>query len=653
MKAPRVAYHPLAACLAALLAIPAFALPAAFSVPFAPNGDGAKGSNGVPIPLSPTSYLCAAEGPDGAFDTADDVVLFVSHLDTTPEVEPISAPYMPDGSGRPIRLSATRALVLSAGVDGNFSTPDDAVILLDHLGSDNTAQSIVVGPIDDSDGFSPVALSSTSAVLATYGTDQTADTADDTVALLSGLGTTNTVTPLAAPHLLDRRSRPAALSPTAFLVPSDGPDGAKHTADDQVYFFHASGGTFGRTDLATPHLAEFSPRTPVRISATRAVVASYGPDGVLRSADDELLLLDDLGATNTITPIAVPFLHAFSCGSALPLANDLLVVGSVGPDGQRASADDRLDVITGVGTTNTVTPVTVGGVDEDLSSRATRLSPTRVAFCTGGPTFGINTLDDEVAVVSNIGTTNDLDRIPVPGLSGASSSIPLPLSVSSFLISNGGPNGSLDTGLDDKITLVSGLGGMVTSTPLAADGELNTQVSSAVQGLGGGRAVCVSSGANGTVGTGDDDQMRVVTGLPTTRGLHVTKLNVTFDPHKPNAVETFSASGAYNTDDKLLHAGSDLTVSIGNASQTIPAARIKQKASGQLTYSDPKHKSGFISNLTLNPTAHKFSIVARGKGTGIRTTDAAYAPVAIEGANAYFSDLPGSVRSVQKGLRFP
>jgi hypothetical protein len=653
MRSPCTPYLALGTCLLALLALPAFAVTSAFSIPFAPHGDASRGSVAAPVPLTPTTYLCAATGPDNVFGSLDDVVLYVSHIDTTPQVDTITAPFLPNLSGRPLRLSATRVLFISAGADGVYKTADDAVILLDQIGSANLSLSIVVGGLLDADGSVPVALSSNSAVLATYGPDLLPDTADDKVALLTDIGGTNTVNYLPAPHLEDRRSRPTVLSPTSFLIPSNGLDGTKKTADDQLFLFTSVGSSNTRTDLATPHLFEFASRYPVRVSATRAVVSTCGPDGVPVTADDELLLLDGLGASNTITPIPVPFIQNFSSGTAVPLSNTTLVVSSAGPDKLHESADDELEIITGLGTTNTVTPLAMAGMDEDLSSRPVRLSPTRVAFSTGGPTFKTNTLDDEVAVVSNVGSSNSVTRIPVPGLSGAAASVILPLSTTSFLISNGGPDGKLDLGLDDQVTLVTGAGATATASSQSADGEFNAAgTSSAVQGLGGGRAVCVSSGANGTIGTGGDDQMRVVTGLPETRGMHVAKLSFTFDPAKPNAAETFSASGAYNTDDNLLHAGADLTISIGNASQTIPAARIKRKSSGVLQYSDPKHKFGFLAALTLDTGKHKFSLAGKGKGTGVRSTDAAYVPVAVDGADTYFSDRV-QARAVQKGLRFP
>jgi hypothetical protein len=604
--------------------------------------------------LTPTSYLCGAEGPDGTLQTADDVVLLVTGVGATPTVTPISVPYQANFSGHLVRLSATRVLANTAGADGVWTTADDAVLLLDQLGSGNTVTPIVVGGIDDGDGWTATPLTTDSAVLATTGPDLTASTADDTLALLQDLGGANTVISLAAPRLEDRRGRPTALSPTSLLVPSNGPDAARRTADDQVYLFTGVGTTNTRADLAVPYLFRYSPRTPIRFSATRAVVVSAGADGAEETADDALMLLDRLGTTNTITAIPIPRIQNFGSGMATPLSESVAVLGSLGPDGSQETADDQVAIVTGLGSTNTVTLVTVGGMDEDVSSRPVRLSPTRVAFGTGGQTNPrVNGVDDEVVVISGVGTTNALTRVPIPGISFSGTSLLQPLSASAFVISHGGPDGTLDAGGDDQMTLVSGIGGTVAVESVSAAAEFNTGGNSgAPQWLGRGRAVAVSQGADGTFGAGNDDVMRVMTGLPLVRGIGVKKAAVTFNESRPTAIESFSASGIYATDDATLLEGSDLTVSVGNTAQTIPASRIKRSRTGVLSYADPKHVNGPLTKVTIDPRKLKFSISGRGTSTGIRTTAPTYVPVAIEADGIYVSEVVAA-RALRTGLKFP
>src|SRR5205823_10170241 len=141
-----------------------------------------------------------------------------------------------------------------------------------------------------------------------------------------------------------------------------------------------------------------------------ALVESTGADVAETHADDELVLLDGLGTTNTVTPIPIPNLHDFGSGAASPLTNTLVLVSTAGPDSDQETADDIVAVISDLGGSNTVTPLTVGGLDEDQESRATRLSPTLAALATGGTDAQLNTSDDELVVLSGVGTTNTVTR---------------------------------------------------------------------------------------------------------------------------------------------------------------------------------------------------------------------------------------------------
>jgi hypothetical protein len=622
------------------------------SIPYAPHGDASGGTVAVIVPLTPDSYLAAAEGQDGAFSTTDDLILLVTGVRTTPVVTPLAAPNLPSGSGSIVRLSATRALAISEGTDGTFGTADDAVLLLDQLGSANQVTAITVGAIVGNEAFIPARLTASSAVMVTRGADLAMGTADDTIAWLAGLGGTSTVSYLPAPRLREFRSRPAVLSPQAFLLPSDGPDGAPTTVDDQVFLFSGLGSTHARTDLTVPYQAAFSPRTPVRVSATRAVMAGAGPDQVEATADDQLFVLDRLGSGNTITPIALPHRQDFGAGIAAILSPTTLTIATEGPDSTRETADDTLAVITGLGTTNTVTMVTVGGLDEDPSSRGTRLAHDRVAFSTGGtPNPLLGGGDDQVVIVSDVGGTNLVSRVNTPGVSGIAGSQVLPLSRTSLLVSHGGPDGNMGHGGDDLISLVTGIGGNPMTESVAASVELDPSDSSAPRWLGSGRAVVVSTGANGTMGTGNDDVMRVVSGLPEVRGITVERLTAIFKRNQPNAPETLSVSGGYANDDPTLLDGQDLTISIGNAAQTIRGALLKRSRTGVLTYKDPRRRNGFITALTIDPVKHRFSITGRGQ-TGVRTTGSGYVPVGIDANLIYLSNLVAA-RSVRTGFRFP
>jgi len=635
--------------------IPAvLAAPVVTSLSFAAYGDASEGSISAPVPLSSRSYLMAAEGPDGAFTTADDVVLFVNGVGGTPTITPLATPYLSSYSGRVVRLSATRAAVSTGGADGAFGTADDAVLLLDRIGSSNTVTSIVVGGLDDVDSYSPVALSSASAVVATSGADLTANTADDVLVLLQGLGATNMATPLAAPSLDSSQSRVTALTPTSFLVASNGPDRAVRTADDQVYLFTGVGSTNTRTDLAVPRIFRRAPRQSVRLSATRAIIATAGPDGSEATADDTLVLMDHLGTTNTLTSITVPSIHDYGAGLSVALSDSTVVVGTEGPDSNQTTLDDQVAVVTGLGTTNTVTLVSVGSLDEDAVSRSVRLSPTRVVFGTGGTTNqSVNGPDDEAVVIDQVGTANTLTHIALPGIAQGVTSNAVALANNAFLINYGGPDGITNAGGDDALALVTGTGSGYTIESIPVIGHHDNYSAPTVPApLGRGRAVFVSGGPDNQNGTGGDDLMRILSALPQVRGIEVKKVSVAYNPARPTTPEAFSASGTLATDDPGLLLNGDITVSVGNAAQTLPISLFKRSRTGVYTYADTKHRNGIFTKVTLDPVKHKFSVSGKGTGTGLRATTAAYVPVAIGGFREYLADAVTG-RGNTKGLKFP
>jgi hypothetical protein len=596
----------------------------------------------------------AAEGPDGNFRTADDVVLFVNDVGGTPSITALPTPYLSDYSGRLVRLSATRALTISAGPDRVWSTGDDAVLLLDRIGSTNTVTTLVVGGLNKTDGYSPVALSSRSAVVASRGPDLTAETADDVLILLQDLGGNNTLTPLAAPSLNSNQARVTALTPTSFLVASNGPDRAATTADDQVYLFTGVGSTNSRTDLAVPRIFETGPRQAVRLSATRAVIVAAGPDGNEGTADDQVVLLDRLGTSNTVAPITVPNIQVYGAGLPVALSETAVVVTTEGPDSNRITLDDQVALVSGLGTSNSVALINVGSADEDVESRAVRLSPTRVVLATAGTTnTAINNSDDEAVVIDGLGTTNMVTRIPLPGLAGGVTSSPVALSNSAFCINYGGPDGRMNTGGDDQVALVTGTGSGYTVDSIPAIGDFDEYSAPTVPApLGGGRAVFVSPGLNNQNGSGNDDLMRLLSGLPQARGIKVKKLTATFKSARPTTPETFSVSGTFATDDPGLLLNGDITVSAGNASQTIPVGLFKRSRTGVYTYSDAKHRNGLLTKVTLDPVKHKFAFSGKGTGTGLRAQTAAYVPVAIGGFREYLADAV-TARGNSKGFRFP
>ena len=89
------------------------------SIAFGTHGDPLRGASGAIVPLSSSSLLVPAEGPDQARGTADDEVLFVTGIGGTPTITALPVPFLgatggggdPTGGARMARLCATRAVI--------------------------------------------------------------------------------------------------------------------------------------------------------------------------------------------------------------------------------------------------------------------------------------------------------------------------------------------------------------------------------------------------------------------------------------------------------------------------------------------------------------------------------------------------------------
>ena len=177
------------------------------------------------------------------------------------------------------------------------------------------------------------------------------------------------------------------------------------------------------------------------------------------------------------------------------------------------------------------------------------------------------------------GGANEVFRIVVAGLDDGATSQLLALSSTAVLLCTGGRDGILGddpASAADAVTLVSDIGGTPAVEHLATLGLLGTfSRAFSPQLLGGGRAAMIDPGPDGAVGEGDDDVVRIVEGLPRDRDLTATKVVIKFKADKPEkpANVTVKARVALDTPD-LLTSG-DVTVSIGNAAQTLAAAAFK------------------------------------------------------------------------------
>jgi hypothetical protein len=629
------------------------------SIPTAPHGDTIGGSAGQVVALSATSLLACTMGPDNSENTADDTALLVTGLDTaTPTVTAITIGNLSDYSGTPARLSATAVLLLAGGPDNDFGGADDEIVRVDRLGSGNRVTHITVGFLEELDASQPVPLSSDRAVVCTLGPDGNNRGLDDRIALIEDLGAdTPTVTYLPAPGFTGRGSgRAVALSTDSFLVASAGPDLTEQTTDDQVYLFTDVGGANTRTDLATPTLTRYGAGTPVVLSPSLAVVTGHGADGAEMTADDEIHVLTGLdGATPAVTTVLLPNIQRYGAGRAVPVGPDSILVSTEGPDSTGGTADDTVALITGLGTTNTITHITVGYLYDDAVCRPTPLGPDAFAVGTSGPDGEFENADDEIVVVTGFrGASPVVTRHASSGLDEGQSSIPLSLGPDTILFSNAGPDGDLNNNAsgDDRITVLTGLASAApTLEHIDMDGDNNTfWASQQPIFLGGGRVAFLCGGVNGQITFGGDDVIQVLDTVPSLRNLVVARAKLTFQEARPEKGEKCSVKATLTRDGFDPFGGLTVTVSVGNAGQILPVSAFTYKK-GTWKYSDPKNLNGWVKKVQFKEKNGSLQILGKGLATGMETTDAGYLAVAFEGSDVHLGQVVVGTAS-PKGLSY-
>lgn len=626
--ATRVALHGLLGlALTAAWAAPALGFGVETVIPFYPHGGNLYGSVGKPTPLGGTSLLVATTGPDLSAPSADDAILLVTDVGGTPQVTPLATPFLPDYSTYVVRVSATRAVAVGLGPDGLMSSMDDVVYLLDDLGGANTVTPIPVGYLEQYDQAKPTPLSPDVLVVSQYGADGLEHTADDTIALITDLGGSNTITPLPAPYLHWLYSgRPAPRSATSFLALSTGPDGTDRTADDRVYLFTDVGGTNARTDIPTPYTGTRRNSAVFLVDPDTAVLGHAGPDGTENTADDGLYRIDDLGGANAVTDIAIGALPTYG-HNVVTLAPDLAVVASLGADDTYITADDAIVVITDFGGANTTTPVVVGGIT-DAASRPIPLSPDRVAFLAMGPDLTADTPDDELVVVSEVGGANTVTRITIGGAAEGVAGEVIPVSEDAVLVTHGGPDGDLQGGGDDAVILVEDLLGAATIQSIPLFGDLDNDYGTlfAPTPMGGGRYALVANGAD-SASYSADDVVQILAEVPDTRGLTLDKLTI-----KTGSTDTASLKGTLAQDGVQPLGSFDLVVSVGPVSQRIPAADFSVQAGRSVSYKDKKNVSGPVQQLKWSAKKESVKLKLRGSSTGLAGQDPGAIPVIFEWA---------------------
>ena len=291
--------------------------------------------------------------------------------------------------------------------------------------------------------------------------------------LVEDLDGTPRITSLAVPLVSNVRWW-TRMSATRVLLLQKGEDQIDGTADDGVYLLDDLGGSNRITAFAVAPLGG-----PYRLDDETAAF----------TADGQLLILSDLGARNTVTPVPGagelvlvlssrsllvskpgtdglyflslddPELHLvelppvpFCCRSLLRLSPTSVVgVSRLDPNGPQN--DDVVYLLRDLGGTNRRLVLPAPYSDAAL----TPLSADRVLLRSSGTTFRYGDADDQVLLfdhLDDLHTDPTVTVIPVPGMKG--DSVPVALGPElAVVVTNGGDARS---GPEDGVAVLSGLG---------------------------------------------------------------------------------------------------------------------------------------------------------------------------------------------------
>jgi hypothetical protein len=621
--------------------------PTAVSVPLSPYGDAVDSSSGAPVALSPTAVLVSTKGQDGEPATADDLTLLVLDLDGATGITPLPTPFVSADSARITRLSMTRAAMSTAGEDGVLGTADDAVLVLDRLGSGNLTIPIVVGGLGDNQQFTPVRLATDRIAVATYGPDLEGNTADDGLLIIDDVAGTPVIRAVAAPFQRSSgRSMPIALTTSVVVIAGNGPDGKHSTADDVVHVVEGIGGTIVTSEIPAPGLNRRAAGRPVRVSRNHALVLSAGPDGKDSTEDDVALLLDVPAKTATAIPL--PWAKDGSGGRPVFITSSIAVTTTNGEDGIEGTADDAVAVLSGLGTTNDVESVVVGATGDDNNCRPSRLGPTSCALVTFGSDLEPGTGDDQVVILRDLDTVPTAEFVSVGALASGTTSTIVPVSSTALVVAGGGADLTMGT-TDDALVLLSGIGAVIDTQSIPAEGafDASNHFQYVPKSLGEGTVAFLSSGPDGVLGTGGDDAVRVVSGLLPTTGFEVRRLKVRLPREDGRGRARAILRGRLTEADPASLEGADLSFALGNASQTLPAGSLERRR-GVLRYRDRKNEHGIIRKLKIRVRDGRIIVKMRGAEEELASTEPAYVPVGVE----IGEDLvPRSLTTRKKGRR--
>lgn len=460
-----------------------------------------------PVAAGAGRALLVTDGPDGIWSTADDTLAVAGGVGGgIPVLTHVTiGAVTPGPQAWPVVTGvADTVLVLTNGPDLTLGTTDDTLVEVGGVsgGSPAVTATLGVGRMEASEGRRPV-MFGTRAAWVTRGADLVTS-ADDQFVVLDGIGT-GTLSVSSNPIPGVTFEGPCILSPidsSSAGIALAGPDFVPGTADDIAGVITGIGGSLSGITLGTFPQAPGRMGIPVRVGPTTVATAWVGGDLILGTPDDGVVVWQDI--------FAVPVPLVFPTG-ALPVdpeaqpaatGGDSLLLPLRGPDLADSTADDQVALLTALSTPVPPAPVLLASASPfaGAAGRIVTVSTTGAVRNSAGADGLAGTSDDGVVVLTDLTGSGATSTLPTGALQPFA---PLPRAADSVAVAGEGADGVSGTA-DDAVMFVSGIGGAVAVTELRPGPFRLSGAGAIVTDGSASHVLARTAGADGAGGTADD-----------------------------------------------------------------------------------------------------------------------------------------------------
>ncbi|MEK7469744.1 MAG: hypothetical protein AAB074_20415 [Planctomycetota bacterium] len=470
------------------------------------------------------------------------------------------------GSLGPVVVGANRAMLVTDGPDGFWGTADDTLAIASGIGGGvPTITYVTIGAITPGPQALPVLTGiSDTALVQTNGPDLTLGTGDDTLVQVAGIsGATPSITSSVVVGRMEAsEGRRPVMVGTAAVFTTRGADLLTNGDDTLAMIAGVGTPTLTMTTIGTPGVTFEAPSFAVPVDSSSVVLHLAGADLLAGTVDDVLEIVTGIGAVPSVIPGGVLPLFAGRMGLPVTINPTTVMFAFAGGDTIPGTADDTILVSRDIFTLPVTVGVMAGAMMTDPDSQCIATGGDAILVPLKGPDLLNFTADDQVALeislsVGVLGVPSILPAgNPVPGAHGRLLSI----SSTAAVRLNSGVDAMLGTS-DDGLTILTALTGAGASASFATG-----PVQPATPLASSSTSVALAGeGADGISGNSDDAVLGV-SGIGTSSVLNST-FPGPFRLSGPGALvpdgaafvlfaRTAGADGAPGTTDDLLSTGS-------------------------------------------------------------------------------------------------